>query len=239
MGRSQGRSTGTSPLCNIRKSQSSAAVLLPYKRACAGPKAAPALQGSTRPCWVQGPAARLLHTRHSEKLKLFPAADGQQGRRAPPRRCVLRLPGDADAAGRRIRPPACKESPLFFQCTVTAREYSSLLTRVIRLKTKISSDCHKEQQFSALPLFGDAVCVVFHMLFPFFGCGVVIRERGASIMCAGNLPRCRCLAVAREGGGEAVETCCEHPASHHRRGKSSQAEGTSREAMPRRRGLRC
>lgn len=138
---------------------------------------------------------------------------------APPQRCALRLPGDADAAEGRIGPAACKESPLFLQCTVTVVEYSFLLTRVVCLKAEISSDCHKEQQFSALLLFGDAVCAAFHILFPLIGCGVGTREQGASITCAGNLPRCRCLAVAGRGGGEATETCCEHPTSDNRRKK--------------------
>lgn len=129
---------------------------------------------------------------------------------------------DVGVAERGICPAACRESPPFLQCAaaplrVLVFEYSSLLTRVIRLKTKISSDCHKEQQFSALPLFRDAVCVVFHILFPFIGCGVVIREQGASIMRVGNLPERQCLAVAGRGGGEAAETCCEHPASDNRR----------------------
>lgn len=91
----------------------------------------------------------------------------------PPRRRALRLPGDAGAAERRIHPAACKQPPLFLRRTVMEFEYSSLLTRVICLRTKISSDCCKEQQFSALPLFGDAVCAAFHILFPFIGCGVV------------------------------------------------------------------
>lgn len=92
---------------------------------------------------------------------------------APPHRHGLHLPGDAGAAECRIYPAACKESPLLLQSTVTVFEYSSLLTRVICLKTKISSDFRKEQQLSTLLLFGDAVCVVFHILFPFIGCGVV------------------------------------------------------------------
>lgn len=55
----------------------------------------------------------------------------------------------------------------------TRSEYSSLLTRVICLKTKISPDYRKEQHFSTLPLFGDTICSSFHILFSFIGCRVV------------------------------------------------------------------
>lgn len=60
--------------------------------------------------------------------------------------------------------------------TATQLEYSSLLTRVICLKTKISSDYRKEHHFSTLLLFGDTICSSFHVLFSFIGCRVVKKR---------------------------------------------------------------
>lgn len=60
--------------------------------------------------------------------------------------------------------------------TATQLEYSSLLTRVICLKTKISSDYRKEQHFSTLLVFGDTICSSFHVLFSFIGCRVVKKR---------------------------------------------------------------
>lgn len=93
--------------------------------------------------------------------------------------------------------------------SVRAFEYFSLLTRVICLKTKIASHRRKEQRFSTLPLFGDAICVAFHILFPSIGSGVVKKgtrciDHARGETCGGD--------GAGRGGGGAVGPCCEHAA---------------------------
>lgn len=87
-------------------------------------------------------------------------------------------PRDVGTAPSRTHPLPAMSHPCSY---IPLSEYSSLLTRVICLKTKISSDYRKEQQFSTLALFGDTICVSLHILFSFIGCGIV--KKGMRYIC--------------------------------------------------------
>lgn len=96
--------------------------------------------------------------------------------------------------------------------SIPLSEYSSLLTRVICLKTKISSDYRKEQQFSTLALFGDTICVSLHILFSFIGCGIV--KKGMRYICHVHRKSTKITVTScgrqgrRQGSGVLLEGHC-------------------------------